>query len=335
MKGKMYYMTSGAILTLFVLVMLFALFAHTTQAHQAVTARQSVKTNGLDGQPEALESPVTEPVEGSELVPQESVDSVTIVSSGTASGSSVTGAMNQDDPKKNYDEIIRQVEQLNEKFILGLDTESNWFHIQFHNLVPVTSRGSVTASNGTNLTDLYPADTTVDDYWFSLNDYSTYIHHVSDLNNNLLQRAASVNGETVNLTLMALGLSTYRFPTPAESDASMLQGHSLTILRELRESEEITARSENGQYTVTVIDYFSEVTEFDNVAEPLVAHRYQVIFDEASGAIQYEEFAFQTVSGEWLIMEARSQFVHEEQKELPDEAQQTMEQVANLIEGEN
>jgi hypothetical protein len=92
---------------------------------------------------------------------------------------------------------------------------------------------------------------------------------------------------------------------------------------------------EGDQYTIVVIDKFSEPLQLTNAPEPYVAHRYQVILNWETGAIQYEEFAFQTPSEEWLIMESRTNFFIEVVRELPTTASQTLEEVNLLLQEEN
>lgn len=344
MKQKFNYMTIGALLALIGLVSLFALFANRTQAQQNnAWANQMAQeeTNIVSHDSEQTNNPTSDFADRVQI--HESIVSThsenTIVSESHEDNKLFQvleiNADTQDNPQQEYVRIIQQVQNLNEKYIVNLSHEFNWLHVQYHTLVPVSTRGTGTLPDGTHLSNLYPTDTTVDDYWFSKDDYSIYIHHVSDLSGTLLQKAASIHGETVNLTLMAAGLATYRYPTSLEAEYPSLQGRSLSILRELKDSEKFTAWLENGQYVVTVVDYFDQAIQFGNVANPLMAHRYQIVFDWETGAIQYEEFAFQTIEGEWLIMEARTQFVYEEQYDLPAEALQTMEQLLNLIQEEN
>jgi hypothetical protein len=145
-----------------------------------------------------------------------------------------------------------------------------------------------------------------------------------------------INGATVNLTLKALGAPAYRTSSGDVSNpVSAIQDRITYVLREMSQSAEASAWLEGDQYTIFVIDKFSEPLQLDNAPDPYIAHRYQVILNWETGAIEYEEFAFQTPDETWLIMESRTDFFIEVLDELPDAVAQTLEEGIALIEEEN
>jgi hypothetical protein len=103
----------------------------------------------------------------------------------------------------------------------------------------------------------------------------------------------------------------------------------------MSQSTEASAWLEGDQYTVVVIDKFNEPLPLNNTPELFIGHRYQVILNWETGAIQYEEFALQTQDEAWLIMESRTDFFIEVLNELPAVAAQTLEEGTALIEEES
>ncbi|MFZ0547079.1 MAG: hypothetical protein WAM60_16660, partial [Candidatus Promineifilaceae bacterium] len=133
----------------------------------------------------------------------------------------------------------------------------------------------------------------------------------------------------------ALGAADYEFSSgEIQNPLSAIQERIMTIFSGMSPDAEASATLEADQYTVVVIDKLSQPLQLDNAPEPYIAHRYQLILNWETGAIQSEEFALQTSSGEWVTMESRTNFHAEIIQKLPANAAQTLEEAATLTQEE-
>ena len=350
MEKKFQYILTGAILTLLLLIGVLAIVSSQVQADQPTNSSLVQVDEAVDNQTNipTVTNDSSQAITHEESSQSNSEILVESNSSNLAQDAQLSIQENEKDiasqevPQTNFDAIISQVIELTDKYALNFLSQPGWTHLQYQSFVPVSTRGNgLEASYGIATTQLFPDDVTVEDYWFNVDDTGDGqgVHHVSDTAGNPLQRVATTNGEMINLTLKALGAPRHHYRSPSgevTNPVSATQDRLTYVLREMSQSAEASALLEGDQYTIVVIDKFSEPLQLSsNVPELFIAHRYQVILNWETGAIQSEEFGFQTPDEAWLIMDSRTNFVIEVLEELPATAAQTLEEGIALIEEEN
>jgi hypothetical protein len=348
MEKRFQYILTGVGLTLLLIIGVLAIVSSQVQADQPTNTSLVQVDEAVDNQTNIpiVTNDSSEGVAEEESSQANSEISVESNSSDIAQDTQLAIQENEKDhgsqtvPQTDFDVITGQIIELTDRYSLNFLSQPGWTHLQYQSFVPVSTKGNGLESYGIETTQFFPDDVTIEDYWFNENDsgYGQEVHHVSDATGNPLQRIASIDGTTINLTLKALGVPTthYRFSAgDLQNPVSATQERITYVLREMSQSAGASAWLEGDQYTIVVIDKFSEPLQLTNAPEPYVAHRYQVILNWETGAIQYEEFAFQTPSEEWLIMESRTNFFIEVVRELPTTASQTLEEVNLLLQEEN